>query len=233
MLTKALELAAQITHPVTAAIFAAVLALIALVVLSRDKRKPPQIAWALVIVLFILGLSPLLARTYIESRGIYRVRIELLGLDNQPVHDAAITSSAGGEMKKFDSGWEFTIPPQGIPADGMVTFRAVQQDAFLGGSATLKLAHDYFPAIVLQLSTQPAGIVRGMVTDEEGRPIEGARVWLLGYDDASKTGPTGSFSLSAHAADGQQVTIVAQKGDVTAQDTAFAGKTAEIILRKR
>lgn len=233
MLTKALELAAQITHPVTAAVFAAVLALIALIVLSKGRKKPPKVAWGLAIAIFLLGLAPLLASTYLDSRGIYRVRIDLLGLDKQPVHDAEITSSAGGEMKMTEAGWEFTIPPQDKPADGLVTFRAVKQESFLGGSVTVKLTHDYFPVIALQLSPLSPGVVRGMVEDDLGRPIEGARVWILGYDDAARTGPSGSFSLAAHAADGQQVAIVAQKGNVTAQITAFAGKTAEIILRKR
>src|SRR5277367_3735264 len=108
MLTKALELAAQITHPVTAAIFAAVLALIALLALTKGKKKPPQIAWLLAAVIFLLGLSPLLASTYLDSRGIYRVRIEVFNLAKEPVHEAEITSSAGGELKKTDAGWEFT-----------------------------------------------------------------------------------------------------------------------------
>jgi hypothetical protein len=43
MLTKALELAARIAHPVTAAIFAAVLALIALIVLAM-RRSPLRLA---------------------------------------------------------------------------------------------------------------------------------------------------------------------------------------------
>jgi hypothetical protein len=233
MLTKALELAAQITHPVTAAIFAAVLALIALLALNKGKKNPPQVAWGLAIIIFLLGLSPLAASTYLDSRGIYRVRIELLGLDNQPVHDAQITSSAGGEMKKTDAGWEFIIPPQDKPADGLVTFRGVQQDAFLAGSVTLKLGRDYFPEVTLQLSRLPSGNVRGMVEDENGRSIEGARVWVLGYDEIATTGPTGSFYLPAHAADGQQVTVLAQKGNATAQTTALVGRPSEIILRPR
>ncbi len=161
------------------------------------------------------------------------MRIEVLGLDNQSVHDAQISSSAGGEMKKTDAGWEFTIPPQDRPANGLVNFRAAQQDAFLAGSITLRLAHDYFPEVVLQLSRLPSGDVRGMVEDVNGRSVEGARVWLLGYDDIVTTGPTGGFSLPGHAADGQQVTVLAQKGDVTAQTTAFVGRPSEIILRKR
>jgi hypothetical protein len=231
MLTKALQFAANITHPVTAAIFAAVLALIALVALSKGRKKTPPIAWGLAAVILLLGIAPLLAGTYLDSRGVYRVRIEVLGPDNQLVH-AAVTSSGGGEMKETDAGWEFTIPPQDKPADGTVTFRASVPDAFLSGSVKLKLAHDFFPEIVLQLSPLPAGIVRGMVADDMGRPIEGARVWLLGYADAATTSPTGSFSLPAHSPDGMQVTVLARKGDATAQISAYVGKSTEIVLRK-
>jgi hypothetical protein len=231
MLTKALELAAQITHPVTAAIFAAVLALIALLVLTKGKKKPPQIAWTLSAIIFLLGLSPLLASTYLDSQGIYRVRIEVFNPAKEPAHDAEITSSAGGELKKTDAGWEFTIPREEKPANGEVTFRAELKDAFLHGNSTLKLEKDYFPQLTIQLAPLPSANVRGMVQDENGRPIEGTHVWVLGYDETITTGPTGSFSLPTHAADGQQITLIAQKGSRTAQSTAFAGRTAEIILR--
>ena len=33
-----------------------------------------------------------------------------------------------------------------------------------------------------------------MVEDEKGRAIEGARVWVLGYDEPVTTGSTGNFS---------------------------------------
>ncbi len=234
MLTKALELAAQITHPVTAAIFAAVLALIALLSLTKGtgKKKPPQIAWFLSAVIFLLGLSPLLASTYLDSRGIYRVRIEVFNPSKEPVHDAEITSSAGGELKKTDAGWEFTIPREEKPANGEVTFRVELKDAFLAGNSTLKLEKDYFPQLTIQLAPLPSVNIRGVAEDENGNPIEGARVWVLGYDDIATTGPTGSFSLPAHAAEGQSITVHAQKGDMTAQRQAIAGRTAEMILRK-
>lgn len=231
MLTKALQLAAQITHPVTAAIFAAVLALIALVALTKGRGKPPQIAWLLAAVIFLLGLSPLLASTYLDNRGIYRVRIEVFNPSKEAVHDAEITSSAGGELKKTDAGWEFSIPREEKPAVGEVTFRAAEKDAFLQGSSTLKLAKDYFPQVTIQLEPPPSVDVRGMVEDDHGRPLEGARVWVLGYDNAATTGPTGGFLLPTHAADGQQITLVAQRGNSTVQTTAFAGRTSEIILR--
>jgi hypothetical protein len=231
MLMKALQLAAQITHPVTAAIFAAVLALIALIALTKGRRRPPHVAWVLSIIIFLLGLSPLLANTYLDSRGIYRVRIEVFNPAKQPVHDADVTSSAGGELKRTDAGWEFTIPREEKPVTGEVTFRANMKDAFLQGNSTLKLEKDYFPQVTIQLEPLPSVDVRGMVEDGNGQPIEGARVWVLGYDQAITTGPTGSFSLPSHAADGQQITLIAQKGNKTNQVTAYAGRTAEIILR--
>ena len=234
MLTKALELAAQITHPVTAAIFAAVLALIALLSLTKGtgKKKPPQIAWLLAAVIFLLGLSPLLASTYLDSRGIYRVRIEVFNPAKEPVHDAEITSSAGGELKKTDAGWEFTIPREEKPANGEVTFRAALKDAYLAGDSTQKLEKEYFPQLTIQLAALPSVEVRGIVVDEYARPIEGARVWVVGYDEIVTTSPTGSFSLPSHAADGQKISLHADKGDRATDTTAFAGRANEIILRK-
>jgi len=232
MLTKALELAAQINHPITAAIFAAVLSLLALIAMSKGKKQPPKIAGGLAAAIFLLGLSPLLANTYLESRGIYHIRIEVLGVDKQPVNDAEITSSAGGEVKKTEAGWEFSIPPQNKPADGIVTFRARKSDDFLAGLTRLELSHDYFPEVVLYLSPMPSSIARGMVEDEFGRPIQGARVWVQGFEETVTTGATGSFHLEAHAADGQQIILIVEKGHETVQSTAIAGKTSEIIMRK-
>jgi hypothetical protein len=231
MLTNALQLASQITHPVTAAIFAAVLSLMALIVLAKGKGKPPQVAWLLAIVIFLLGLSPLLASTYLDGKGIYRVRIEVLGPSSEHVHDAEITSSVGGELKRTDAGWEVTIPREEKPTDGPAIFTAAVKDAFLQGNTPVKLERDYFPQATIQLAALPSAEVRGMVEDEHGRPVRDVRVWVLGYDQAVTTGPTGSFSLPAHAADGQRITLVAQKGGKSIQTPAFAGRTAEIILR--
>jgi len=233
MLTKALELAAQITHPVTAAIFAAVLALIALLALTKGKKKPPQIAWALSAIIFLLGLSPLLASTWLDSSGIYRVRIEVFNPAKEPLREAEITSSAGGELKKTDAGWEFTIPREEKPANGEVTFRAALKDAYLAGDSTLKLEKEYFPQVTIQLTPLPTVEVRGIVVDDYAHPIEGARVWVAGYDEIAITGPTGSFSLPSHAADGQKISLHADKGDRATDITAFAGRTAELILRKQ
>jgi hypothetical protein len=50
------------------------------------------------------------------------------------------------------------------------------------------------------------------VTDEKGRPVSGARVFVDGYEsEAIKTKEDGRFKLPAHAAVGQFVFVVAKK----------------------
>ncbi len=94
---KALELASRITHPYTVAVFAAVLATIALVY-ALMKRKP-RLGFLLALVLLALGLGPLAESTYLASRGIYHIRIVVLASNGRPEEHAKVSSSAGGELK--------------------------------------------------------------------------------------------------------------------------------------
>jgi Carboxypeptidase regulatory-like domain len=57
-----------------------------------------------------------------------------------------------------------------------------------------------------------AATVRGIILDESGNALEGVRVSVVGSEgEAVTTGPGGQFVLPAHAADGQQVQIHAEK----------------------
>ena len=134
MQEEALKLASHITHPVTVAAFALVFAAFALS--ASLKAKKPRLAVILAIAIVLLGLAPLAASTFLQSRGVYRVRVIVLGLDKQPVHDAEVTTM-GGEIKKADGSWELEIPPQTRPADGKLSLFASVKDAFLAGSSTL------------------------------------------------------------------------------------------------
>src|ERR1700691_4787377 len=75
---QALKIATGINHPVTLAAFAAVLASLAFNLALRAKR--PRIAGALAAGIIIVGLAPLAASTFLQSRGVYRVRVVVLGL---------------------------------------------------------------------------------------------------------------------------------------------------------
>ena len=57
-------------------------------------------------------------RACLASRGVYRVRIIVLDPNKQPVNDAHVSSSTGGELKKVSENWEFDLAPEAKPADG-------------------------------------------------------------------------------------------------------------------
>jgi len=227
---KALEIASHMTHPVAVAAVGLVLAAYAF---SMAIKKKLRVAWFLVAVILLLGLAPLVSSTYLGSRGLYRVRISVLGTDKQPVDDAHVTSSNGGEPKKVEGGWEFDIPPQSRPADGKVTFFASVKSAFLAGRSTLVLGKDYFPTTQIQLGRDTSAMVRGIVIDERRRSVAGAHVWIPGYPDIAVTDEMGNFVLPAHAADGQIVHLRAQKDQLTADVSVPAGnEPAELVVRR-
>lgn len=230
MWEKALEIASHITHPGTVAVFGAVLAAYSFSLAIRKRQS--RVTWFLVIVILLLGLAPLLSSTYLQSRGLYIVRVFVLGIDKQPVDDASVTSSNGGEPKKIQGGWEFDIPPQSRPADGKLKLFASVKSAFLAGDSTLILDKDYFPSVEIQLEQDTPAVVRGDVIDDHGRSVSGAHVSIPGYPDVVMTDGEGNFVLPAHAADGQIVQVRAQKDQLVGTLSVPAGKTVELVVRR-
>jgi hypothetical protein len=230
MQEQALKIASHITHPVTVAAFAAVLAATALRLSLRAKKT--RIAWVLASGLIALGLAPLAASTFLQSQDLYRVRVAVLGPDKSPVEDAKVISSSGGEPKRIEGGWEFDIPPQSRPADGKLKLFASEKNAFLAGSSTLVLDKDYFPTVEIHLDRDTSATVRGDVIDEHRRSVAGARVSTPGYPDVATTDEMGNFVLPAHAADGQIVRLRAQKDQLNADVSVPAGNTpVELMLK--
>lgn len=227
---KALELASRITHPYSVAVFTATLVVI--VFLFSSKVKKPYIAWPLV-VLLVLGITPLLASTFLASRGVYHIRIVVLGRDGQPVNQSDLISSAGGELKRANGNWEFDLPPQTKPSSGQITFYASVKDAYLSGNSSLTLKNDYYPTVRIQLQPSPETTIRGTVVDENGKSVSGAHVSVSGYSEIVTTDAMGNFSLQAHHAEGQLVSVRAEKDNRVAELSVIAGKDAQLALRKR
>lgn len=229
MQEQALKIASHITHPVTVAAFAMVFAASAFGLALRAKKT--RIAWILAGGIVVLGLAPLGASTFLQSRGVFRVRVVVLGPDQLPVDDARVSSSTGGEPKKVESGWEFDIPPQTRPADGKVTLFASVKSAFLTGTKTLILSEDYYPTTTIQLAADTSAMIRGIVVDENRRSVAGAHVSILGYSDTVVTDEMGNFALAAHAADGQIVQVRAQKDQWVGSMSVPAGKPLELTIK--
>src|ERR1017187_5801881 len=166
MWEEALELASRITHPYSVAAFALVFAAMALLLALRAKK--PRIAWLLAVALLVLGISPLIASAFLASRGVYHIRVVVLGTDRQPVNQADLSSSAGGELKQASGNWEFDLAPQAKPSSGQITFYASVKDAYLAGNSSLVLSEDYFPTLAIQLLPLPGVTIRGTVVDHYG-----------------------------------------------------------------
>lgn len=142
----------------------------------------------------------------------YRVRVIVVDNHNTPVSDAKVWSSVGGEPMRVEGGWLFVVARDTKPLDGKVTFYASKDAAFLKGQAPLQLGDDHNPSVTVQLANDRSAKVMGIVEDEKQASIAGAMVSVIGYDsEAVETKSSGSFSLPAHVADGQQVQLHVEK----------------------
>ena len=228
---QALEIASRIRHPNAVAAFAIVLALMAFIYALRNRK--PRIAYLLAISILILGLAPLVSLTITTSRGIYHIRIVVLGLDGQPVDDAIITSSIGGELKKGSGNWEFDVPPQAKPLNGALTFYASVSNSFSSGQSEVELGSDFYPTVTVRLANLPQVSIHGVVIGDDGRSVPGASVSVVGYPDIATTDAMGNFSIPSHHAEGQLVSVRAEKGDFVVEESVIAGRDVELVLRRR
>jgi hypothetical protein len=230
MWEKALELASQITGPYQLTAFVSALFVLAI----RPTLKSRNQRLALVLLAAVLGATgifSLLASTYLKGRGIYHIRVVVLGTNGQPVNQADLSSSAGGEFKQASGNWEFDLAPQAKPSSGQITFYASVKDAYLAGHALLALKEDYFPTATIQLLPLPPVAIRGTVVDEYGKSVQGAHVSVSGFPDIATTDEMGNFSLPSHHAEGQLVSVRAEKGSREAELLVPAGKDVQLVLR--
>jgi hypothetical protein len=157
------------------------------------------------------GVSISRATSNVGSES-YRVRVIVVDAHQTPVSDAKVWSSIGGEPMKVEGGWLFVIAKDTKPLDGKVTFYALKDAAFLKGQAPLQLGDDHNPSVTVPLANDRSAKVIGIVEDDKQTAIAGATVSVIGYDsEAQVTKASGSFSLPAHATDGQQVQVHAEK----------------------
>jgi hypothetical protein len=213
----------------------AAFAIAALVFLATHKQKAAarRTGTATVAAIVLLALVPIVGSFYKPS--IYQLRTIVLDPLQVPVEDAKVWSSLGGEPKKISGGWQFDIPAASVAADRRLTVYATVAASFLVGQSEITLASDFHPNATIHL-LHPETTIRGIVTDERGGAIEGAAVSVVGYGgEMIRTKADGGFELPAHAADGQQVELYAEKlGFAPGAAWYPAGAApAELTLRRR
>jgi hypothetical protein len=193
-----------------------------------------QVTSALLLLFAAIPIvGSLLADVYKSKPSIYELRVTVVDAQNTPVEDAKVWSSFGGEPKRVAGGWQFDIPAASVPADHKLTVYASREAAFQKGQSEVTLGTDFHPNTTIPLM-HPETTIRGMVTDEKGHAVEGATVMVVGYGkEAVVTKADGGFELPAHAADGQQVELHAERKGLPAGGGWYpAGNApAEIMLK--
>ena len=148
---------------------------------------------------------------YASRLDVYRIRIEVVDVQGQPVGDAKITSASGGELQRGDGGWLLVLPASSRPADGVVSLHASVPSAFLAGDAKVKLSAGAPRTVRLQLSPLTGATVSGIVVDSLQRPLAGALVSVAGSGASATTSGDGRFQLPAGAAVGQIIELRAER----------------------
>ena len=230
LLESALQIASHIHHPLAVVAFA--LAFMGVALYKAISSRKYRMVSSLVFVIGLVAVTTLLSSTFLQSRGVYRVRVVVLGLDGLPAQNAHVSSSIGGEPKKVEGGWEFDIPPQTRPADGKLTLFASVNDAFLTGNSMIVLSQDYYPTTTIQLSSDASATIRGTVLDERRRPVSDATVSVSGYPDLAQSDSMGNFVLPAHAAVGQMVQLQGRKSQLIGNTSAPAGDGPAVLILK-
>jgi hypothetical protein len=126
-------------------------------------------------------------------------------------------------------------PAASVPTDHKLTVYATVAASFLKGQSDITLADDFHPNATIYL-THPQTTIRGIVTDDRGRAMEGEAISVIGYGiEMVRSRADGRFELPAHAAKGQQVELHAEKAGSTPGGGWYpAGTTpAELTLRRR
>jgi len=205
---KALEIAARMVDPTAAAAFGIVFAGVAFWIAfkKKDKRVVLVLGIILGVGIIFLGALPLLAKTYLNTHGVYEIRVVVLGVTGSPVEDAMVVCTPSGEEKSIAGGSECDVPPKNRPADGVFTAYASVKSAFLLGKGQLQLGGDYNPQLTIQLQPDVSATVRGEVLGRQRRVVPGAWVSVVGYEsERVQSGSGGGFVLPTHAAQGQMI----------------------------
>lgn len=207
VIASALQIGASVSTSWALAGLAIAAILLMVVLRPRAQLRYPLIALAAVCLLPIAidRIAPLFAQ---PSHAI-ALRVTVLGPDGSPQPESRVHSSIGGEPKRVDTGWEFTIPAERRGA--RITLFAEGPGGIEKGRRDLVLGPEPDQSASLTLSHPRGATVRGIVVDDRGGALGGARVWLAGYGgEAVLTDATGSFELPAHAAPGEGVELQAE-----------------------
>ena len=198
------------------------------------KVRTPR-AWSCsVVVSFLAVVLMITAWRWLRSpepSEIYAVRVQVLDPQGQPVTGSKIRASAGNEPQGTPDGWwEVEIPAAKVPASGQITLWAEHPD-WGGNRKDLRLGADQNVQVEIRL-TEPTSSLRGVVMDEDDRPLSGVRVSRQdGTSGAAITDADGRFALELSVPPQRRVRLRAEHKDwVSIDEYCYAGRDSCAII---
>jgi len=186
------------------------------------------------VLMLIWWLSPF-SPVAVED-GTFRVRVTVIGSQGVP-EDAGVRvwSTLGGEAKQVSGGWEIEIPTSKRPEDKKLTVYAEKATQFMSGKIDVTLERPGDKQVTLVLERNRSGKVVGIVTDEFGKPLSGAKVTVIGSSASTvETDATGRFEVLPGIAPGEEVRLRVEKpGYRIVEQYHPSGDTpATVVLKK-
>jgi len=191
--------------------------------LAARKRGARRGLWLIVVAVCVLAIVPMIvtimANPPSPALTIYRVRVTVVDSSGVPVEGATVRATAlNSTTTGTDGSSELSIPKGSLGQDGKITVfadKALPNKALLHGTADLTLTADPNPSITIPIHPLEGALVSGIVEDEAGHAVAGARVVIPGTE-AVTTDADGNFKLQTHASRGEEVELHADKPGYTA-----------------
>lgn len=173
----------------------------------------------------------------IEQLANYELIVYPEDAEGHPVKDTVVSiKGTQAFLQEGDNYWEFRIPPNTLPADGVVTVYAEKRSEFLSGKQDVRIVGDTRQSLTIRMERDRSATTKGAVVDEKGgKGIDGVHLYVHGSEqNVALSGPTGAFELAAFAGAGELIRIRAEKDGYEPEDTvAHAGEPVQIVLTRK
>ncbi|MDB5583744.1 MAG: hypothetical protein JWR80_8920 [Bradyrhizobium sp.] len=220
----------QIKTPIAFGAFA--IAALTLIARSRRGRKTDPTTIAIVAAIVIIGALVLLIPGPVPGSKTYLVRVTTLNPGGMPIEGAKVHTTVSNETSTAtDGSATFAIPEQSLPDDRKIVVFA--NAGTLNGRQGTELRDSVNVSVTLRLAPDLSGSASGLVEDDQGNPIAGAQVALVGGKTAT-TDQGGQFRLDNIGAAGEQVRLHTSKQGFSPNDDYYQlGSGATIQLTRR
>ena len=187
---------------------------------ARRTGGIPPAAWVGIVFWGLLGVSALAG--FARELTPYHVFVRVVDAGGTTREDAKVWSTAEGDLRRVEGGWDLVVPASLRPGDGRLLIWAAlepsvdrvtrRNEPIPSRLVNLEPGSRHL-AVVIKSGADQGTVLGGRVVDNQGEPAAGVWLSVAGFgDQAVMTQDDGSFSLAAHGAEGEDVLLLITVG---------------------